>query len=136
MSWPGVISYSDKEVTRAFFISKLHKNAFSNPDNEIYFKNCTFTRVDMKNIKVGDQIVKFINCLFKDVDFSGFEGANTEFIGCYFRGLRDDYRTNVKSYSSCVFEDFIGGGCPKCHQRGIFIKMALCCPIHGMYAGC
>lgn len=26
-------------------------------------------------------------------------------------------------------------GCPKCGHRGTFIKMALCCPKHGVFGG-
>lgn len=28
------------------------------------------------------------------------------------------------------------GLCPKCGRVGVFIRMALCCPKHGPYAGC
>jgi len=28
------------------------------------------------------------------------------------------------------------GLCPKCGKIGIFIRMTLCCKIHGPYAGC
>lgn len=27
-------------------------------------------------------------------------------------------------------------GCPKCGHLGNFVRMALCCPIHGMFGGC
>lgn len=27
-------------------------------------------------------------------------------------------------------------GCPKCGHAGDFIRMALCCPVHGVFGGC
>lgn len=45
---------------------------------------------------------------------------------CKEEPKQKDEKENVK----------IPEGCPKCGDRGKFIRMALCCPRHGMFAGC
>jgi hypothetical protein len=41
-----------------------------------------------------------------------------------------------RRWSEVVDEgEVLGDGCPKCGCRGEFVRMALCCPTHGVFGG-
>ncbi len=134
MALPTMIVLRD--VSRQMFIHAIQGNGYATKPAEIHFNGCTFTGVDLRNIRV-DAVVKFYSCTFVRVDFTGFNGPRVDFDSCLLRGVMDNYTTVLGSFSNCTFEALDDKGrCPKCYQNGVFIKMALCCPTHGVFAGC
>jgi len=49
-------------------------------------------------------------------------------------GLTLDEYNNAAN--EAIQERKLSGDCPKCGHRGEFIRMALCCPQHGVFGGC
>lgn len=59
--------------------------------------------------------------------FTGFDWSKFDLFK-----LPDDENQENKEKTKKVIED----GCPKCGHPGDFVRMALCCPSHGFFAGC